>query len=143
MLVCISYAKPEGLEYAKILEALLIGHGHDTFLFDSNYTLQNRVYSKIGSALDACRIAAIIITNSSHSSEEQKDEYNVACSLKKGVGIIQKGVPWGEFTMLTARQFFTFSESNARDKMKDFVKSISRIQETGKAKTIPEEGEMK
>ena len=76
MKVFISYAGEEGLKYAKILDKILKGSGHETFFFKNQVTVRDRLYSEIGKALDKCRIATIIITNSSHASSEQEREYN-------------------------------------------------------------------
>jgi len=142
MYIFISYAGNEGLRYAKILNDILSSGGHDTFLFEENVTADDRIYSRLGNALDSCRIAAIIITESSHTSEEQKEEYNVACSLKKGKGLIKEGVDWGEFTMLISRQYVKFNDSNVEEKMKGFLQSVDRIPASEDVSLTDEGGEI-
>ena len=140
--IFISYAGDDGLNYAKILNTTLTNGGHDTFFFEGDHIIENRLYSQIGIALYSCRLVALIITNSSHESEDQKDEYNVACSRKKGLGIIKEGVEWGEFVLLTAKQVTKFNDSNVEDKMNSFLESINRIPVSADASVTPEGSEI-
>lgn len=135
MYIFISYSGDEGLRYAKILKEVLSHGGHETFLFEQDNTIDSELYYQIGNALDKCRIAAIIITESSHTSEEQKIEYGTALSMKSGQGIIKEGVRWGGFSLLRAKQYIKFNDSNAADKMEDFLKKINRIPENAQTLT--------
>lgn len=143
MYIFISYAGEEGLKYAKILDKILSEGDHETFLFERDNTLNLRLFSQIGKALYECRMIVIIITESSHESEDQKEEYGVACSQKKGQGIIKEGVEWGEFILLTSKKYIKFNDLNATDKMKDFLEAINNIPEGRGVSTIKEGDEIK
>lgn len=143
MYIFISYAGDEGLKYAKILDRILSEGGHKTFFFEQDNTVDVELYSQIGEALEECRIVAIIVTESSHISKEQKTEYGVACSMKKGQGIIKEGVRWGGFSLLVSKRYIKFKDSNAIDKMKNFLEEINKIPENTKISTTEEGGEIK
>jgi len=139
--IFISYAK-EGIKYAKLLNKILSDDGHETFLFEHHNTFGEEIYLQIGRALSKCRIAAIIITKSSHESEEQKLEYSSACSSKKARGLIKEGEEFGEFTLLRAWQYIEFNDSNIDEKMGGFLDSINRLQNIPESKaTAKREGE--
>lgn len=143
MYIFISYSGEEGLKYAKILNKILTEGRHKTFFFKRDNTIEDGLYLKIGKALSECRIIVMIITESSHESVEQKEEYGVACSLKKGQGIIKEEVKWGEFVLLTSKQYVKFNDSNVKDKMEYFLEEINRIPEGKKVLTIKEDDEIK
>jgi len=142
MYVFISYAGDEGLKYAKILNEILTNGGHQTFLFKNEVSIDDKLYSKIGNALDKCRIATIIITKESHISTEQEREYNAICSLNKEQGLIKEGVELGKFTLLRARLFKKFNETNVKEIMNDFLNEINKIPERKNVSAIGENQEM-
>ena len=141
MYVFISYAGNDGLRYAKILERIL-SSSHKTFLFEKDHSIQHGLYSQLGEALYSCRIVAIIITQSSHTSKEQEKEYNVACSFDKGVGIIKENIEWGKFSMLTSREYKRFNDDNVEEKMNSFLETINKLPEKVEASVADEGSEI-
>ena len=143
MYIFISYAKDEGKKYADMLDQILQRDNHKTFLFHRDTKNLKRPFTKIAFALHSCSEAIFLITEESHNSNEQDREYNVACSLNKGVALIKEGVDLHGYSMLSSNIFYRFDDSNVGEKMQHLLKSINRVPDSGKTSIVKEGGEIK
>jgi hypothetical protein len=125
--VFISYARDDGADFARHLRGHMREKGYEVFLDTASLSVGAKWKARIETAIDACDVFILIITSSSTSSNEVREEFASATAKRKLPMLFKYGpigfvdLPWG----LNERNLIEFDTKE--DLVRKFADNFTEI----------------
>lgn len=135
MRVFISYSSKDGIDYAKRLCEVLKEHGHDPFLIIHELCVSESPWDTIFREIKSRELVVFVVTESSQTSDGQKQEYDFATAKYKrktafsSESAWKKGIVDNRFPSLTIPQALVFSDKDFEEKCETVSTQLVRLKD--------------